>query len=276
MEDLDFTSPAREPLYDPAVARQCFESLGKPESVAEGQSFFSEGQASDRMYLLVEGEVRVARGGKALDVIKAGEIFGEMAAITRERRTASAVAKNACRALSLDTQQFERAIENAPEFALMLMGILINRLRLMDAILDRTGRRGEQGVRDGSRVFDKELLDELTGALGQRPPQPFAAGRTIMKEGDKGGFMYVVIAGRVGVSIKSKIVERIGPGGVFGEMALFDLSPRAASAVAESDSSLLPINRGDFLALVKSKPAFGVALLGALARRLGQMTAQKG
>jgi len=275
MENLDFTTPAREILYDPAVARGCFESLGSPDSVPEGHAFFSENQASDRMYLLLEGEVRVLRGGKPLDIIKAGEIFGEMAAITGERRTASAIAKSACRALSLDAQQFERAIETAPEFALMLMGILINRLRLMDAILDRTGRRTEQSARDGSRVFDKALLDELAGALKQRSPQAFRAGHTIMKEGDKGGFMYVVYAGSVAVSIKSKIVEKIGPGGVFGEMALFDQSRRAASATAETDSSLMPINRGDFLALVKSKPSFGVALLGALARRLGQMTAQK-
>jgi CRP/FNR family transcriptional regulator len=97
-----------------------------------------------------------------------------------------------------------------------------------------------------------------------------------MKEGDKGGFMYVVVAGRVAISIRSDVVERIGPGGVFGEMALFDQSPRAASATAETDSSLLALNRGDFLALVKSKPSFGAALLGALARRLGLANAQKG
>jgi CRP-like cAMP-binding protein len=276
MEDLDFTTPARETLYDPAVARRCFESLGRPESLPAGQAFFAENQESDRMYLLLEGEIRVVRGGKPLDVIRPGEIFGEMAVITGERRTASAVAKSACRALSLDARQFERAIGEAPEFALMLIGILINRLRLMDAILARAGRRGEPGARDGSRVFDKALLDELEGALGQRSPQPFPAGRTIMKEGDKGGFMYVVVAGRVAISIRSDVVERIGPGGVFGEMALFDQSPRAASATAEADCSLLALNRGDFLALVKSKPSFGAALLGALARRLGQANAQKG
>jgi CRP-like cAMP-binding protein len=93
-----------------------------------------------------------------------------------------------------------------------------------------------------------------------------------MKEGEGGVFMYVVLEGRVAVTIKGKVVDRIGPGGVFGEMALVDQSPRAASAVAESDSELLSINRNDFLALVKSNPVFAVSLLRALADRLRFMT----
>ena len=67
-------------------------------------------------------------------------------------------------------------------------------------------------------------------------------------------------------------MERVGPGGVLGEMALIDEAPRAASAVAETDCSLLPVSRNDFLALIKNKPAFGVALLKTLADRLRFMT----
>jgi CRP-like cAMP-binding protein len=96
--------------------------------------------------------------------------------------------------------------------------------------------------------------------------------KIIMNEGEGGVFMYVVLEGRVAVSIKSKIVDRIGPGGVFGEMALVDQSPRAATATAEVDSELLSINRNDFLTLVKSNPSFAVSLLKALADRLRYMT----
>lgn len=273
MEDLDFTSRAREPLYDLAVARACFESLGRPETVPEGEAFFAEDHASDRMYLLTEGEVRLIRAGRPLDVIRSGEIFGEMAVITGRQRTASAVARTACRALSLDAGQFERAIEEKPEFALMLIDILVNRLRVVTALLHRSGRLAGQG--DGGRVFDKSLLASLSGALRQRTPQAYPAGRTVMREGEKGGFMYVVLEGSVAVSIGSVVVARIGPGGVLGEMALLDQSPRAASAVAEVDSALLPINRGDFLSLVKSMPAFGVALLRSLAQRVAEMNARK-
>jgi CRP/FNR family transcriptional regulator, cyclic AMP receptor protein len=271
VDDLDFTSrPAKNAIYDPAVARTCFQSLGKVELISQGGAFFTEGQTSDKMYLLVEGEVSLVRGKKALDVVKAGEIFGEMAAISQLPRSAGAMAKTACRALSLDTQQFLGAIQKTPEFALMLMNIIINRVRLTAALVSRNLAGAEKSPE--RRVFDQRLLDQLVQQMAHRPPSHAPLNKVVMKEGEGGVFMYVILAGRVAISIKSKVVEVIGPGGVFGEMALVDQSPRAASAIAETDCDLLSINRNDFLSLVKGNPAFAVSLLVALAERLRYMT----
>jgi CRP/FNR family transcriptional regulator, cyclic AMP receptor protein len=77
-----------------------------------------------------------------------------------------------------------------------------------------------------------------------------------------------VLEGRVAISIRGAVVERVGPGGVFGEMALVDQSPRSANAAAETDCALLAINRAVFLNLVKSEPTFGVSLLAATAERV--------
>ncbi|UCF75450.1 MAG: cyclic nucleotide-binding domain-containing protein [Betaproteobacteria bacterium] len=68
-----------------------------------------------------------------------------------------------------------------------------------------------------------------------------------------------------------QVVERLGPGGVFGEMALGDQSTRGASAVAETDCVLLPVNRSDFLDLITSSPEIGMSLLRAIAERLRYM-----
>ena len=271
MDELDFTSrPAKNAIYDPAVARACFESLGKVEIVSQAGQFFTENQNSDKMYLLVEGEVGLIRGKKVLDVVKAGEIFGEMAAISRMPRSATAAAKTACRALSLDTRQFQDAIQKTPEFVLMLMNILINRVRLTAALVSKnlpaTAQLQER------RVFDPVLLAELVDRLHHRPPAHAHLNKVIMKEGEGGVFMYVVIEGRVAISIKGKVVDVIGAGGVFGEMALVDQSARAATATCDTDCELLSINRNDFLVLVKSNPAFAVSLLKALADRLRYMT----
>jgi len=72
----------------------------------------------------------------------------------------------------------------------------------------------------------------------------------------------------------SGIIERLGPGGVFGELALIEQAPRLASVVAETDCQLLPINRNAFLLLVKTSPDFAESLLGALAERLRLLTAR--
>jgi CRP-like cAMP-binding protein len=277
MDELDFTStsrPSKSAIYDPAVARACFQSVGKIEVIGQGGQFFGENQTSDRMYLLVEGEVSLIRGKKVLDTVKAGEIFGEMAAISRQPRTATAAAKTACRALSLDTRQFQDAIQKTPEFALMLMNIIMNRLRMTIAMLAVSKALHGTEARE-RRVFDQAMLGELVDALHHRTPQHCPLNKVIMKEGDAGVFMYIVLEGRVVVSIKGKAVEHVGPGGVFGEMALVDQSPRAATATAESDCDLLAITRKDFLDLVKSNPAFGVSLLTAAADRLRTMTEKR-
>jgi CRP-like cAMP-binding protein len=79
--------------------------------------------------------------------------------------------------------------------------------------------------------------------------------------------MYVVLEGRLAVSIQGKLVERIGPGGVFGEMALVDRTPRLATVTAETPCALLAIARNTFLDLIRASPDFAVSLLGAVGER---------
>src|SRR5258705_11667553 len=90
--------------------------------------------------------------------------------------------------------------------------------------------------------------------------------KTIIKEGQAGVLMYVVVEGRLAVSIQGKLVEKIGPGGVFGEMALVDRTSRLASVVSETDSGLLAIGRNTFFDLVKATPDFAVSSLAAAGR----------
>ena len=274
--ELDFTQPAaQDEAYDPAVARQCFDSFGKTENFAEMESFFIEGQASDRMYLLVEGEVSLLRNKKTLDIVRSGEIFGEIAVITQQPRSATAIARKFCQVLVMEARQFQQAVQATPEFALMLMNIMNNRLRLTLALMKQTASLPSFGDRDDLRVFDKKMMEDLVAAFRARPPQTFPPGRVIMKEGDAGVSMYIVIRGRITVSIKGTVVDQVGAGGTFGEMALVDQGSRSATAVAATESQLLTISRSDFLNLVKTKPGFAISLLKTIADRLRTMTAQK-
>jgi CRP/FNR family transcriptional regulator, cyclic AMP receptor protein len=281
-DDLDFSKPAgtpkpaaatpQMPLYIPAVARTFFESAGKEESVAAGTVFFSENEKAsrlflkrDKMYFLLEGEVALVAKGKQIGAPKVGEIFGEMAAISDSPRSATAVARTACRVIPLDDKGFAVALQKKPEFALMMLGTMILRLRGMIARLSGVPS-GAQAKDSG--VFDKNLLNTMVEGLGQQAVVRYEKGKIIMVAGQAGALMYVVIEGLVSISIRGAVVERVGPGGIFGEMALVDQSPRAANAVAEADCALLAINRNVFLSLVKSEPRFGIALLSAMAERL--------
>ena len=285
-DDLDFSKPAgtpkpaaaQAPLYIPAVARAFFESAGKEESLALGTVFFSENEKAsrlllkrDKMYFLVAGEVGLVAKGRQLGLVKGGEIFGEMAAISDSPRSATAVARSPCRVIALDDKGFAAALQKKPEFSLMMLGTMILRLRGMIARLSGIPSAGE--VKE-SRVFDKNLMQTMIQGLGRHAVVRYDKGKIIMVAGQAGALMYVVIEGRVSISIRGATVERVGPGGVFGEMALVDQSPRAANAVADSDCALLAFNRNVFLNLVKSEPSFGIALLSATAERLRNTAAR--
>ena len=273
MEDPEFNTSAREKIYDPAIAHACFETLGEACSVAEGEAFFAENEKSDCMYLLLDGEVRLFRGVRVLDIVRSGEIFGEMAVITGQPRTAWAVAREPCKALTLDPLQFLEAICTTPEFALMLMRIMFNRLRLTSEFLKKTGRLRNAG-KTHEKVFSNALVRQLAIAMGAQESETIPATTTIMREGENDSSMYVVLSGEISVSIQGTFVERIGVGGILGEIALVNNAPRAASAIALTEVQLLPISRDAFMSLVKSNPAFAISLLKAIAIRLEIQTAK--
>jgi len=83
--------------------------------------------------------------------------------------------------------------------------------------------------------------------------------------------MYLVLEGEVAIAVGRRVIEKVGAGGVFGEMALVDRLPRAADAVARSDCALLSMNRDQLTTLVKSNPGAGMAMMRAAAERLRYM-----
>ncbi len=292
MDDLDFSAKptprpeavarasaqvaAQSPLYQPAVALEFFRSAGTIEEKQAGKSFFSESEKAGglfsknaRMYLLLEGEIGLMLGNKFFGVVKPGAIFGELAVIAGLPRSATAMAKIDCKVLCLDEKQFQAALEKKPEFAMMLMSIMVQRLRQSMAKLGAATPTGAAAER--SDILDKKALTDLQKVLGMPEPAVFQAAKVIMSTGAVGAVMYVVLEGRVAISVGSNVVEHVGSGGMFGELALVDRSARAATAIADTDCRLLAINRNEFLDLVKSKPVFGASLLKSTALRMHQV-----
>lgn len=99
----------------------------------------------------------------------------------------------------------------------------------------------------------------------------FAGGQHIFHEGDAGDFMYVVVEGEVDLFVHGKLVEHLTPGGVLGEMALIDHTPRSASAVAAMDCKLVAIDERRFKFLVQQTPHFSLQLMRVIADRLRRM-----
>jgi len=275
---MNTAARAEASIYDPQVALEFFKAAGKPEKVADGRTIFAEKEKSffsrNKVYLLLSGEVGLLAGKKPIGTVKAGEIFGELAAITDSPRSATAVAKSACEVIALDEREFQAGLRKKPAFALMLMSMMVRRLRETIRALETAGEIAPEALAKESAAFDPKHLAELLKGFSDEPVVYFNSGRPIMQAGQSGVRMYVVTEGSVTVKIGEQVVERLGPGGVFGEAALVDQSTRLATAVAETDCSLLPVSRNAFLALVKMSPGFAESMLSSLAKRLRFLTSR--
>jgi CRP-like cAMP-binding protein len=99
----------------------------------------------------------------------------------------------------------------------------------------------------------------------------FDAGEKVFKQDDPASRLYVVRTGRVQIVTYGTVLENVGPGGVFGEMALIDDAPRSAAAIAMEPTEVLELSRAQFLALVQETPEFALHIMAILANRIRRM-----
>ena len=101
--------------------------------IPAGQTIFKEGDKGDVMFIITEGEVEIREGSVLLENAGPGCIFGEMALIDDEPRSATVVAKSDCRVVAVDHRRFEFMVQETPFFALAVMKVLADRLRRASA-----------------------------------------------------------------------------------------------------------------------------------------------
>jgi CRP/FNR family transcriptional regulator, cyclic AMP receptor protein len=104
-------------------------------------------------------------------------------------------------------------------------------------------------------------------------PATLRRGATIFSKGDPGNSLIAVISGTVKISISSPdgrnaILNLIGPGEIFGEVAVLDGQARTADAIANTNCEIYVIDRREFLPFVKSQPALAMKFIELLCTRL--------
>ena len=102
---------------------------------------FAEGEHGDKLYIVVDGQVRISRrlqgmGEEALTILGRGDVFGEMALIDEEPRSADARAHTSgCTVFTIDSHRLEEVLEMDPDaahqFLMLLCQILCRRIRAM-------------------------------------------------------------------------------------------------------------------------------------------------
>ncbi|HTJ57161.1 MAG TPA: cyclic nucleotide-binding domain-containing protein [Devosiaceae bacterium] len=116
--------------------------------------------------------------------------------------------------------------------------------------------------------IDFELLDRVVPEN-----RSYKAGDVIFKAGDLAKEMFVIKQGSVTINLGGRVITRLGEGELFGEMALVERLDRSATAIAETDSVIVPITEKQFLVMVRAAPNFALAIMQTLAQRLRAINA---
>jgi len=96
----------------------------------------------------------------------------------------------------------------------------------------------------------------------------FSAGTVIIREGQEGNRMYVVMEGEVSIALGNKVVAMASAGEIVGEMALINSDLRTATVTAQTDCLLAVIDQSSFESLLQHVPDFTLHVMNVLADRL--------
>jgi len=111
-------------------------------------------------------------------------------------------------------------------------------------------------------------LDGLSNKFGKT----FDPGKIIFCEFEPGGDFYLIQSGKVKITKivqdTEKTMDILGPGDIFGEMAILEEAPRSASATALDNVSTLHFNRDNFVTLMTSQPQLAFKLLTIFTKRI--------
>jgi CRP-like cAMP-binding protein len=215
--------------------------------LAQGRLLFKEGDTDKRTFYLVSGTVELLSGGRIVATVSAGSADAKHPlAPVLPRRCMARVASDRIEYLSIDSD-------------------------LLDVLLtwDQTGtyevgelQSGGEGGGDWmtvllqSRAFHRIPPANLQAVFIRMQRVEYAAGDTIIRQGDEGDYFYVVVSGRCVVTRETPLnrdgikLAELGMGDTFGEEALISGARRNATVTMLTDGALMRLGKDDFNSLL--------------------------
>jgi putative peptide zinc metalloprotease protein len=235
-----------------AVARDLSE-----RDYASGEPIVSQGDVGDCVYLLAEGSAEVSLatpGGQApVGVLRAGELFGEIALLQPDRlRMATVTAVTDVLALRLEAANFHEVLDRYPD--------------ARAAFRQAADQMIVVGFLKQASPFVPLDADRVRRLAARLEPVHVAVGEDIIRQGDVGDRCYLIRSGEAEVLLttESGEVRRLATlpvGAVFGEAALLTDSPRNATVRALEPCELLALHRADLVEAVESDRELALHML---------------
>jgi CRP-like cAMP-binding protein len=289
----------RTPLFQalPRRHRRRIPKLADLKSFGNGDVVVCEGDEGDSFYVILEGNMLATPVAGHEDLLWSQDSFGELSLIDGTPRAATVTAAGPVTAAAIARADFQRLLHDEPELAVgLLPGLTLVARDLTRAEAERIPDISEPGDRPDTRdtnlregaaltLEGKDALawSSLLGHIGifaglsehqrRRVARMFTIERfgdeaTVVAAGARGDSLHIILEGRARVRTPSGHTRFIGADDCFGELALLDGAPRAATVSAVGQLTTAKLPRADFSKLLKTEPGVAVGLLTGLVQTI--------
>jgi CRP-like cAMP-binding protein len=123
---------------------------------------------------------------------------------------------------------------------------------------------------EGVEIFAQSDVDDVAAVAQMAREHHFKAGETIYEEGDPGDALYVIVSGKVDAYRHGEKVVTVEAKQAFGDTSLLDGSPRPTQMIAVEETTVLVIDRREFMDLVSDRPEILQGIFRVLSKQLRQ------
>lgn len=202
-------------------------------AVAAGQRTINQGDTGDFLFVIESGTldcfIKQPDGSETcVKTCEPGDVFGELALLYNCPRAASVVAKDNCVLWQLDRDTFNYIVKDAAE----------KKRQRYDSFLSKVPLLSSMDASERSQLADALRIEN------------FSHGRVIVNQGEIGKKFYILETGKAVATKNGVEVMNYSSGDYFGELALINKAPRAATVTAVGDARLLSIDSGSFTRLI--------------------------
>lgn len=270
-----------------------------------GETIFRQGEAGGCMYIVQSGSIEVSTckdGQEFMIALHAkGDFFGEMEILQNQMRSTTATALSDALLVKLTKETLIDRLKSDANMAFNLLKKLIQRIHQAHGLYQMKWRE-DPAFRDNRIAYTQNALSfpkaaatkacaDILEEVGHFSEELFRAcsranmtyyrycfepGGIVFRKGDAGNAMFLVLSGTVGISDRDvaddTLIDTIGPGDFFGEMALIANTPRSATVKALEPAELIAIDKKRFLASIHENPALAIALINTFVSRLAYLS----
>jgi cAMP-dependent protein kinase regulator len=195
---------------------------------AAGEVIIRQGEEGDNFYVVEQGRFGVDVDGREVVQIGPGGSFGELALMYNTQRAATVTSLTPGKLLQVDRGTFRRVII---DFAYQKRCKYMDFLRTVPLL----------------QALSEAEIGKVADAL---EAVSFPAGQEVIKQGDPGDAFYIISDGSAAVIKDGVHVAHLHSGDYFGELALLERQPRAASVIAQGVLKCLTLGEADFVRLI--------------------------